>query len=238
MSRTYQVKDVARIAGVSVRALHHYDELGLLVPSSRTAAGYRLYTDDDLLRLQQIVIQRELGLPLEQIRRVLDDPKFDRRAALLRQREELQQRSDRAREMIRAIDRALQEDTVANPEDLFETEARERWGETEAYRVSRERTGKYTKADWAAISAEQATIYADLSRALAAGTPPDHADVRAIVERHRLAIDRWFYPCSPAMHVGLATLYESDPRFAANIDQHGAGLAAYLVAAIRAAAAA
>ena len=123
------------------------------------------------------------------------------------------------------------------PEDLFAAEARERWGETDAYRISRERTGKYTKADWAAIQAEHAAIYAELARAQAAGTPPDHPDVLALAARHRLAIDRWFYPCSPAIHVGLAGLYEADPRFAANIDAHGAGLTAYLVAAIRAAAA-
>ena len=78
-SRTYQVKDVARLTGVSVRTLHHYDAIGLLVPGARTAAGYRLYTESDLLRLQQILIGRELGLPLEEIRRSLDDPRFDRK---------------------------------------------------------------------------------------------------------------------------------------------------------------
>jgi DNA-binding transcriptional MerR regulator len=85
-SRTFQVKDVARIAGVSVRTLHHYDAIGLLVPQLRTVAGYRVYTDADLLRLQQILIGRELGLSLEGIRRSLDDPGFDRMAALLDQR--------------------------------------------------------------------------------------------------------------------------------------------------------
>ena len=79
--RTYQVKEVVELAGVTVRALHHYDEIGLLVPKARTAGGYRLYDDDDLLRLQQILIGRELGLSLEEIRRSLDDPSFDRRRA-------------------------------------------------------------------------------------------------------------------------------------------------------------
>jgi DNA-binding transcriptional MerR regulator len=79
--RAYQVKQAAELAGVSVRTLHHYDAIGLLVPSGRTEAGYRLYDDDDLLRLQQIQIGRELGLPLEEIRRSLDDPSFDRRQA-------------------------------------------------------------------------------------------------------------------------------------------------------------
>jgi DNA-binding transcriptional MerR regulator len=125
-SRTFQVKDVARIAGVSVRTLHHYDAIGLLVPQLRTAAGYRVYTDDDLLRLQQILIGRELGLSLEEIRRSLDDPGFDRMAALLDQRERLQERVQQTEAMIRAVDAALaglncdQKDAGVNMEDLFQ----------------------------------------------------------------------------------------------------------------------
>src|SRR5690606_16709092 len=90
-SRTYRVAEVAALAGVTVRTLHHYDEMALLTPSLRSKAGYRLYTERDLLRLQQIVIQRELGLPLEQIRRVLDDPAFDLRSALLTQKTALEE---------------------------------------------------------------------------------------------------------------------------------------------------
>lgn len=248
--RTYQVKEVARLAGVSVRALHHYDEIGLLVPSGRTRAGYRLYTDDDLLRLQQIVIGRELGLSLEEIRRSLDDPGFDRRAALLAQRRELERRAARTEEMLRAVDHALsildgeKEGTTMTTDmerlfdgfdpSAYEDEARERWGETEPYRISIERTRGYTRDDWRALQAEQAAIYADAARALAAGVPPDADEALAIAGRHRQAIDRWFYPCSPDQHARLADLYEADPRFAANIDQHGPGLTAFLSAAIRA----
>src|SRR5262245_28310993 len=105
--RTYLVKEVAALSGVTVRALHHYDELKLLTPSGRSDAGYRLYSDDDLLRLQQILIGRELGLSLEAIRRSLDDPGFDRRAALVAQRAELAARAGRAADMIRSIDAAL-----------------------------------------------------------------------------------------------------------------------------------
>src|SRR6185503_663701 len=105
--RTYQVKEVAELAGVTVRALHHYDEIGLLVPKGRTAAGYRVYTDADLLRLQQILIGRELGLSLEEIRRSLDEHGFDRMAALLDQRERLRERVRQAEAMIRGVDAAL-----------------------------------------------------------------------------------------------------------------------------------
>lgn len=128
---------------------------------------------------------------------------------------------------------------TTNPDDGFdpsrhEDEARDRWGDTDAYRISMERTRGYTADDWRALKAEQAAILDDAARALAAGTPPDADAAVEIAERHRRSIDRWFYPCSPDHHVRLADLYEGDPRFAATIDRHGPGLAPYLAAAIRA----
>jgi DNA-binding transcriptional MerR regulator len=257
-SRTYQVKDVARLTGVSVRTLHHYDAIGLLVPGARTAAGYRLYTDADLLRLQQILIGRELGLSLEEIRRSLDDPRFDRRAALLDQRERLRDRARQTEAMIRAIEAALaacpaeagrrraldrsRTKGEMNMADLFEgfdpsryeEEARRRWGTTDAFAECQTRTKRYTPDDWKALKAEQAEVYDAALSALKAGTLTSSADAMDIAERHRLTIDRWFYPCSHEMHRGLASMYESDDRFRQSIDNHGAGLTTFLVEAIRA----
>jgi DNA-binding transcriptional MerR regulator len=246
----YQVKDVARMSGVSVRTLHHYDEIGLLAPRARTEAGYRLYGPDDVLRLQQIVIGRELGLSLEEIRRSLDDPAFDQRQALLAQREQLRRRAAQAAAMINAVDAALARlpDAIGDAASgghmdmteifdgfdpsRYEAEARERWGSTGAYKTSQARVGRYDKADWEALKAEQAGVYAEAAAALRAGRSP--ADAADVAERHRQVIDRWFYPCSREMHLGLADLYESDERFAASIDAHATGLTAFLVAAIRA----
>lgn len=115
-----------------------------------------------------------------------------------------------------------------------EDEARDRWGDTDAYRISMDRTRGYSADDWRALKAEQAAILDDAARALAAGTPPDADAAVAIAERHRQSIDRWFHPCSPDHHARLADLYEADPRFAANIDRHRPGLTPYLAAAIRA----
>jgi DNA-binding transcriptional MerR regulator len=246
--RTYQVKEVAELTGVTVRALHHWDELGLLVPRARTEAGYRLYDDEDLLRLQQILIGRELGLPLEEIRRSLDDPRFDRRAALRAQRRELEARAGRTAAMIRAVDHALaaldekEGATTMDAGKLFEgfdakayeAEAEERWGDTEAFKESRRRTQKYTPEDWQRHAAEQAAVYAAAAALMHAGHAPESAEAMEVAERHRLLIDRWFYPCGPAMHRGLADLYEADARFAANIDKAAAGLTPFLAAAIRA----
>ena len=247
-SRTYQVKDAARLSGVSVRTLHHYDSIGLLVPSGRTAAGYRLYTDDDLLRLQQIVIGRELGLSLEEIRRSLDDPRVNRKTVLLNQKERLKGRVRETDAMIRAIDVALavidgsRGKGVMKMEELFEgfnpapyeDEARNRWGTSDAFVEAGRRTRGYSPDDWKAIKAEQAAVYEHADAALKAGKSPSDVDVMNIAERHRLSIDRWFYPCSHRMHRGLASMYESDERFRQGIDAHGEGLAAFLAEAIRA----
>ncbi|MCG8504762.1 MAG: MerR family transcriptional regulator [Sphingomonadales bacterium] len=247
--RRYRIKEVAELSGLSVRALHHYDAIGLLVPGARTAAGYRLYDDDDLLRLQQILIGRELGLSLEDVRRSLDDPGFDRRRALLDQRAELERRAADTAAMIRAIDAALAsigdtetEDKKMDMKKIFDgfepdeyaDEARERWGDTDAYETSTRRTRSYTEADWKKLRDEQNAIYADAFAALEAGKRPDDPEAMAIAERHRQSIDRWFYPCSAEAHSGLADMYEADRRFADNIDKHGKGLTKFLAASIRA----
>jgi DNA-binding transcriptional MerR regulator len=244
--RTFHVSEVARVAGVSVRTLHYYEEIGLLVPAARTDAGYRVYSRENLLRLQQILIQRELGLSLEEVRRSLDDPKFDHRTVLLRQREQLRERARATAEMIRAVDKALAllnaENTTMDLKELFdgfdpakyEAEAKERWGDTDAYNESMKRTKRYTKAVWRRLKGEQDAVYRDVAAAMAAGKRPDDGEVLDIVERHRLLIDRWFYPCSHQMQCGLADMYEADARFAENIDKHGVGLTPFLVESIRA----
>jgi DNA-binding transcriptional MerR regulator len=268
-SRHYQVKEVAELSGLSIRALHHYDAIGLLTPSFRSAAGYRLYDADDLLRLQQILIGRELGLPLEDIRRSLDDPSFDRRRALLTQRAALERRTQHTAEMIHAIDAAIamidgahdaeiveqvcdapssgasfteQEGTTVGMKKIFDgfdpdqyaDEAKQRWGGTDAYKVSMRRTKSYTEADWKRFKEEQSSIYADAVAAMRSGKGPDDPAAMDAAERHRLSIDRWFYPCSRQMHCGLADMYEADQRFQENIDKHAAGLTTFLSAAIRA----
>ena len=236
------------MTGLTIRTLHHYEAIGLLVPSGRSVAGYRLYDDHDLLRLQQILIQRELGLSLEHIRQWLDDRDFDYRAALVTHRRQLEQRQASTARMIRAIDAAIEYLDSGTPGDVMNTdtifdgfdptryaaETQTRWGNTNAYRTAARRASSYSAADWAALRDESAAIYADAARAMSAGIPADSADTMAIAERHRLSIERWFYPCNLGLHARLADLYEADSRFAASIDEHGSGLTPYLAAAIRA----
>lgn len=236
------------MTGVSVRTLHYYDEIGLLAPADRTSAGYRLYDDDSLLRLQQILIGRALGLSLDEIRRSLDDPDFDHRAALVSQRQALVARAEETAGMIRAVDKALaildedRKDSEMTMEQIFEgfdpkaygAEADARWGDTDAYKTASRRTKDYTEEDWKRIKAEQAAIYDALATLMQEGDDAEGVAAMELAERHRLSIDRWFYPCSHDAHAGLADLYEADGRFAETIDKHGDGLTPYLAAAIRA----
>jgi DNA-binding transcriptional MerR regulator len=245
--RTYRVADVARLAGVSIRALHHYDAIGLLVPTGRTDAGYRLYTDADILRLQQILIGRELGFSLEEVRRSLDDPRFDQRQALLEQRKRLSDKANSIEQMLRSIDAAL---AVVAPDpqgghmdmkELFngfdpsvhEAEVEARWSGP-ALEESKRRVKGYSADDWKRWQTENAAVYRDAVAAMRRGVAPASAEAMAIAERHRLSIDTWFYPCGHATHAGLADLYEADERFRTTIDASGEGLTTFLAAAIRA----
>jgi hypothetical protein len=118
--------------------------------------------------------------------------------------------------------------------DEYADEVRERWGDTDAYRISQQRVSRYTEQDWQAYRDESAAIYRDAAALLAAGTSPESDAATDVAERHRLSIDRWFYPCGHEMHSALADGYEADARFAESIDRFGAGLTPFLSAAIRA----
>jgi DNA-binding transcriptional MerR regulator len=237
------VGEVSELSGVTVRALHHYDELGLLSPSGRSEAGYRLYAPPDLERLQEILVWRELGFPLAEIRELLDDPGHDRVRALRAQRALVDGEIERLAAVARALDAALaahENGTVIEEATMFdgfdpaqyEDEARERWGHTEAYRESARRTARYGDREWAEIRAESDGIEEAFAALKRDGSPADGEQARATAERHRRHLERWFYPCSPEMHAGLGEMYVADARFAAHYDSRVSGLAAYVCDAI------
>jgi DNA-binding transcriptional MerR regulator len=242
----HSVGEVARLGRTSVRTLHHYDRIGLLSPSSRTPAGYRLYSDADLERLQEVLFYRELEVPLREIARIMADPAHDRRASLSAQRELLATRAARTRSMVGAIDRALaalDEGKMMDEEEMFEVfgdfdpadhedEARRRWGGTDAYKESARRTARYGKEDWLRIRAEGEAIEADFVRLMTDGAAADSPEALAVAERHRLQIGRWFYPLSHEMHAALAAMYVADPRFAEHYEKRAGGLARFVHDAI------
>ena len=243
---SYSIGQVARLAGVTIRTLHHYDEIGLLSPGDRSGAGYRRYGDADIVRLQQVMFYRELGFSLDEIAALLDDPGIDPIDHLRRQRELLTDRQDRTRAMVEAVDKAMEAVKMGislTPEERLEVfgaedpgryadEAQERWGNTEAFKQSQRRTKNYTKDDWLTIRGEAAEIERAFAEALTSGQPATAAAAMDLAERHRQHINRWFYDCSREFHVRLADMYVADERFAEHYERQAEGLAGYVHDAI------
>ena len=239
------VGQVAERFAITVRTLHHYDEVGLLSPSERTRAGYRLYSEQDLTRLQHVVVYRRLGFALEEIALLLENPESVEQH-LRRQRAAVSSRLDEMRDLVAAIDRALEREmnseraTDDELKELFgegfhdaQAEAEERWGETDAWRQSRERTKNYSKADWEEVKAESDRTHQAFTDAMDAGEPPTSDVAMGAAELHRASMQR-FYDCSYDMHRNLADMYVSDPRFTATYDEIRPGMSHYVRDAIHA----
>lgn len=240
------VGQVAARTGVTVKTLHHYDEVGLLRPSARSSAGYRLYTDADLERLQHVVVYRRLGFALEEIAAILDDAHADVAGHLRRQRAAVESRLAELTELVSALDRALEATmtgTQLTPEEQRELfgesfsedyaqEAEQRWGDTDAWRQSQARTARYSKADWQDIKAEADAVTAELAACLRDGEPADGPRAMAAAEAHRQHIHQRFYDVPYAMHRGLGQMYVDDERFARTYDDVEPGLAVYVRDAI------
>ena len=253
----WTVGPAAEAVGTTVRALHHYDAIGLVAPGGRTDAGYRVYTENDLDRLRHVLVHRELGFALDEVAALLDgDGDDDDRLRLVgEQIERVGERIDRLQQVRAALEtereatmngnrltqadkRELFGDTWVENEEEYAREAEERWGDTDAWRQSAQRTARCTKADWAEVRAEVDAIHGRLVGLMRAGEPADGEAARAVAEEHRLHICTRYYDCPPEMHAGLGRMYVEDPRFAATYEVLAPGLAQYVSTAVQANAAA
>ena len=244
----YTVGEVAKLSGVSVRTLHHYDELALLTPAGRSAAGYRLYSTDDLRRLQQILFYRELEFSLEEIAAMLTDPAADTDEHLRRQHRLVRERQSRNAALLAAIEKEMEARQMGislTPEEQFEIfgtdkiaeyqeEAKDKWGDTDAWRESQRRSSSYTKEDWVEIKAQADANIKGFVEVMRAGEPADSVAAMDLAEEHRAHLARWFYDCAPEMHRGLGDLYLSDERYMAEYDKLHAGFSQYVRDAIHA----
>jgi MerR family transcriptional regulator, thiopeptide resistance regulator len=244
---SYTVGAVSRLAGVSVRTLHHYDQIGLLTPGERSAAGYRLYSLADLSRLQQILFYRELGFPLDEIVQIMADPDEDDASHLRRQHGLLRGQINRRKDMLSTIEKELEARKMGislTPQEQFEIfgtdkvggewakEAGQRWGETGAWKQSQRRTAAYTKQDWVELQAAGTALNDEFCDAMRAGDQAGSDRAMEMAERHRQFITRWFYDCGYDMHRCLAEMYVNDPRFTKTYDDLAPGLAQYVHDAI------
>jgi DNA-binding transcriptional MerR regulator len=251
--RLYTVSEVAKLSGVSVRTLHHYDDVGLLKPATVGANGYRHYGRDELLRLQQILFHRQIGLPLAEIARLLDAPDFDRAVALRRHRLRLVAEARRHRQLIRTIDEtlaALEGATTMDDERIYRGfQVTESEG-VQAEAWMRERFGAWVQEridaahqigdNW---SAEEREAYlregrefdAALAKAIRDGLPSDGDAVRALVRGHCATVFRgWGVEPGAGPCQILAEIYRDLPQFQARFDQVGPGASAFVSDAIKA----
>ena len=238
-----KIQEAAKLAGVSIRTLRYYDEIGLLPPGRVTQAGYRLYDDAAMARLQEVLFFRELGFALEDIRTIMTDPGYDREEALRRHRAMLKKKREQIDSLIDLVDRTIrgerdlsftQFDTkeMDKMKSEYAKEARERWGHTAAYAESEKKTKGYDGQKWSSVQEGMEALMAEF--AAIRGENPAGEAAQALVMRWQAYITENFYACTDEILKGLGQMYVCDERFKANIDKHGEGTAQFMADAIAA----
>lgn len=236
-----KIQEAAKTAGVSVRTLRYYDRIGLLKPQSVAENGYRVYGTAELERLQQILFFRELGFPLGEIREIMARPDYDRDEALRRQKALLILERDRLSAMIELAERTLKGERdmsfdafdrseIERTRAAYAREARERWGDTPAYRESERRMAGYDEGQRKGIDAGMEEIF----RGFAAlrGQEPGSEAVQAQVAAWQRFVTEHFYACTKEILAGLGQMYTADERFRVNLDRYGEGTAQLMADAI------
>ncbi len=233
------VNEVSRITGVSARALHYYDEIGLLKPAAVTEAGYRLYDDENLSRLEQILLFRELEFPLKDIRKIITSPNFDKSDALRQQIELLTLKKER---LERLIELAQRLETGGDIMDFkafdkkkikdYEAQAKEKWGGTEAFYEYEKKTAGYTAEKQNALAENMMKIFAEFGE-IKDGNPASSA-AQTLVEKLRNFITDNYYTCTKPILAGLGEMYRAGGEMTDNIDAAGGkGTAEFASAAIK-----
>lgn len=233
-----QIKEFAELTGVSVRTLRYYDEIGLLKPACVDGhTGYRFYDGNSLLRMQEILFYRELDFPLKNIGEILSSPNYDKEKALKEQKKLLTLKKERLERLICAIDSAAKGETVMNAFDnsefeKYKTEAKERWGRTDAYKEHAEKTKGYSQDKWKSLSDGMNDIFAEFSNCMKNGAKTCSNEALCLVKKLQDHITENFYICTNEILAGLGQMYLLDERFKNNIDKHGGGTAEFISNAI------
>jgi DNA-binding transcriptional MerR regulator len=238
-AKQYTIRQVAHMARVSVRTLHYYDQIGLLKPGARSEANYRLYGEAELLQLQQILFYRELEMPLDEIRRILSDPRFDLVEALQEHHARLEKEAERILTLLTTIDKTIyrltEQNTMLSDDELYEgieREKAERW-KREAENLynpavmaeSKHKLSRLTKAQWEEVKREGDEITQQIAALM--GSDPSSAAVQASLARHHAWIEH-FYTAPADLYRGLGDLYASHAEFRATYDKYKPGLADFM----------
>ena len=238
-----QIKEFAELTGVSVRTLHYYDEIGLLKPSYVDEQnGYRFYDENSLERMQEILFYRELDFPLKSIVEILASPNYDKQKALAEQKRLLTIKKDRLERLIAALEQAEKGEITMSAFDnseyetarqQYEDEAKQRWGDTDAYKESQTKTTGYSKDKWNDVLAGMNGVFAEFAACKKCGDSADSETAQQIVKKLQDYITANFYHCNDDILAGLGQMYVCDERFKNNIDKNGEGTAEFVSEAIK-----
>lgn len=236
-----KISEVAKLSGVTVRTLHYYDEIGLLKPSKTTEAGYRMYSIEDLEKLQQILFFRELDFPLNEIKEIMINPKYDKIEALNKHKELLIEKRKRIDGLVTLIDKTIKGDNnmsfkefdnskIEENKRKYSEEVKKRWGNTEAYKEYEKKTTSYDENSWNTINEEMAKILKEFADNRDKDVNSDI--VQSLVEKWRGYITLNFYNCTKEILSCLGLMYIGDERFKENIDKYGEGTSEFMAKAI------
>lgn len=236
------VKQVADLTGLSVRTLHHYDTISLFKPSKYSESGYRLYSDEDLKILQQILFFKELDFPLKEIESIIKNPNFNREKALLNHKNLLTLKRNRLNKLIRLVDKTLKGDDSMSFSEFDESEieklqkeyadeAKEMYGNNDKYKTFQEKTKNYSKSDWAYLYEKIEVIFKKFASVMDKGETSEKA--QNLVKEWKNFISENLYNCDSETLLGLSKLYIDDKRFTKNIDKHKDGLADFISKSIQ-----
>lgn len=239
------IREFAKLTGVSVRTLHFYDEIGLLKPSSVDEQnGYRFYDEYTLTRMQEILFYRELDFPLKEIRMILSSPDYDKQNALKEQKHLLTLKKERLERLISALDGAMKGENVnMNVFDNSEfeakckeyaKEAKKKWGDTDAYIESTEKTAGYSAEKWKQVNSAMEERIAEFADCKRKGFAPTSTEAQTLAEKWQDFITENYYTCTKEILAGLGNMYVTDERFRENIDRHGDGTAQFMSDTIKA----
>ena len=237
-----QINEFAKLVSVSVRTLHYYDEIGLLKPAFVDEQnGYRFYDEISLERMQEILFYRELDFELKSIAEILSSPDYDKQKALAEQRKLLILKKERLERIIAALDSAekgkitmsaFDNSDYETARNQYEAEAKQRWGETSAYKEHAEKTADYTKDKWQKVNDGLMTVLAKFAECMNAGNTADSDKAQALVRELQNYITENYYTCTNEILAGLGQMYVADERFKTNIDKHSLGTASFVREAI------
>lgn len=242
----YRVKEISELTGISVRMLHHYDKIGLLRPTAISESGYRLYNDNDLNLIQQILIYRELDFSLKEIKEILGNENLDLKERLKTQKQLIIDKRNRLNKIVETIENTIKDiegEFIMNKKGMFEgfdiekhnklyeDEVEKKYGESDTYKESKKKTSKYSKEDWNNIIGEIDGVYRELAELKDRDVSDER--VQELVHNWRMLITKNFYNCSVEIFRGLADMYIYDERFTKNIDKYGEGFTNFLSEAMK-----